>query len=217
MLMASFSGGHGPDPASAAALAPPVMELHGADNPQRREVEQFIGQIYSRRYGARVQAFAPMLVSLRDPGDGGIVAAAGYRQARHGRLYLERYLDAPIESVLAARVEIPPSRGNVVEIAHLSAGRPGAGRALMYLLGPHLAEQGFGWVVCTLTRELRHLLMRMGLAPLALAPADPAALADEASEWGTYYDHQPVVLAGELRSSLRRLADRHSRISRGAS
>lgn len=207
MRMASFSG-ETAGPAPMSALAPPVLEIHGPDDRRRPAVEQFIRGVYQRRYGARVPAFTPLLVSLRDPVDGGIVAAAGYRPAQHGPLYLERYLDSPIETVLAAHAEVAPSRADVVEIAHLSSGRAGAGRAIMFLLGPHLAQQGFGWVVCTLTQELRHLLVRMGLTPLALARAHPAAVADDAADWGTYYEHEPVVLAGELQPSLRRLAHR---------
>jgi hypothetical protein len=206
MPMPSFSDATAADPAPTRALASPLLELHHGDDPRRREVEQFIRRVYLRHYGARVEGFAPVLVSLRDSIDREIVAAAGYRPALHGRLYLERYLEAAVESVIAAHADRPPLRAEIVEIAHLSAGRPGAGRALMFLLGPHLADQGFGWAVSTLTRELRHLLVRMGIEPLALARADARAAADDATDWGTYYEHQPVVLAGELQPALRRLA-----------
>ena len=69
-----------------------------------------------------------------------------------------------------------------------------------------LAAQGFVWVVGTITSELRHLFMRIGVTPLALGVADPAALGAEVTHWGTYYDHRPVVLAGHLHQALRRLA-----------
>jgi hypothetical protein len=76
------------------------------------------------------------------------------------------------------------------------------------MLGPHLAAQGFQWVVSTLTEELRHLFVRLGVAPLALGVADPAALGDGAAGWGRYYNHRPVVLAGQLELALQRLARR---------
>ena len=190
------------------SLGPPQLRLHGPQDADRPEVERFIAGIFARRFGARVPAFAPLLVSLRDPGDGTIVAAAGYRDARQGPLFLERYLAAPIESVLARHAAVAPERGVVVEIGHLAASRAGAGRLLMLQLGPHLEQQGFRWVVCTLTQELRRLMLRLGITPLALAKADPTALADGAADWGSYYEHGPVVLAGELRPALRRLARR---------
>ena len=208
MLMASSSGGGVPSLPPMAALAQARFALHGQGDPERGEVERFIAGVFARRFAARVPAFAPILVSLRDPVDGGIVAAAGYRPARGGPLFLERYLAAPIESVLGHHSDAAPARDVVVEIGHLAATRPGAGQGLMLLLGPHLEQQGFHWVVCTLTRELRHLMLRLGITPLALAKADPAALPDEAAAWGSYYEHGPVVLAGELRPALRRLARR---------
>jgi hypothetical protein len=49
-------------------------------------------------------------------------------------------------------------------------------------------------VVCTLTAELRHLFLRIGITPLALGAADPDALGQDVGRWGSYYDHHPVVL-----------------------
>jgi len=184
-----------------------TLRLHLPGDPRRAAVEAFIRDIYVEHYGARVPAFTPVLVSLVDP-DGEIVAAAGYRSAAAGPLFLERYLREPVEDELAWHAGRPLARREIVEIAHLAAGRSGAGRRLMFLLGPHLAQQRFRWAVATLTQELRQMMVRMGITPLALAPADPSALGEDASLWGSYYEHQPVVLAGEIQPALRRLARR---------
>jgi hypothetical protein len=181
------------------------LRLHLPGQPGRPEVEDFIGGVYARRYGATVHHFAPVLVGLHDA-DGAITAAAGYRSAGDGPLFLERYLDAPVDMVLARHAARPPARPEIVEIGHLAAGRAGAGRRLMLLLGPHLAQRRFRWAVCTLTRELRQMMLRLGVTPLALGAADPSALGDEAAAWGSYYAHEPVVLAGEVQPALRRLA-----------
>lgn len=195
--------------AAQASPRAPSLRLHLRGDPRRPEVEDFIRQVYARRYGARVQAFTPVLVSLADP-DGATVAAAGYRSAASGPLFLEHYLPAAIEEVLAPHAGAAPARRHVVEIGHLAADQGGAGRRLMFLLGPHLAQQRFRWVACTMTRELRKLIVRSGITPLALAPADPAALGGEAAHWGSYYQHEPVVLAGELQPALRCLAARRT-------
>lgn len=187
--------------------SPPRLTVHGVDDPRRSEVEDFIRGVYADRYGAQVQQFAPVLVSLRDS-EGDIVAAAGYRQAAQTPLFLERYLAAPVETLLSAQAGIRPTRERIVEVGHLAASRAGEGRRLILLLGPHLAAQNVQWVVGTLTRELRHLFVRIGVTPLALGTADPAALGDDATHWGTYYDHRPLVLAGQLQQALRHLARR---------
>jgi hypothetical protein len=178
--------------------------MHAVGDAARPAVEAFIGAVYARRFGAELRHFAPTLVSLR--GDGGIVAAAGYRSAAASRLFLESYLDAPIERVLAAHHGTSPARSRIVEVGHLAGARAGEGLQLVRLLGPHLAALGFHWVVCTLTEELRHLFERLGVAPHVLGAADPAALGDHARHWGRYYDHRPMVLAGHLPRALQRMA-----------
>lgn len=192
-----------------APRTPPAaqLRLHGPDDAQRAEVEAFIRAIYAERFGAVLRHFAPQLVSLRDD-DGRLLAAAGYRGAGEQALFLERYLDEPVEAALARHAGQPPARAGVVEVGHLAAGRAGEGRRLILLLGPHLAAQGFQWVVSTLTQELRQLFVRIGVTPLALGAADAQALGAEAADWGDYYAHRPVVLAGHLPLALRRLARR---------
>lgn len=193
-------------PPAGASVLSPRLRVHDVDDAGRGEVEEFIRSVYARRYGAHVRQFAPVLVSVRD--DNGIVAAAGYRPAAQAPLFLERYLVAPVESLLPGHAPLRTARDGIVEVGHLAASKAGEGRRLILLLGPHLAAQNFEWVVGTLTRELRHLFVRIGVTPLALGTADPAALGDEAAHWGSYYDHRPLVLAGHLKLALRRLARR---------
>jgi Thermostable hemolysin len=190
---------------ATSTMNPRGLAVHRLDDPGRAEVEAFIRRVFAERYGATLTAFAPVLVSLRD--DAGIVAAAGYRRA-DSKLFLERYLDEPVDALLALHAGRVPSRAAIAEVGHLAAVRAGEGRRLILQLGPHLAAQGFQWVVSTLTEELRQLFVRIGVAPLALGRADPAMLGDEAKAWGRYYEHRPVVLAGHLHQALRRLQQR---------
>jgi hypothetical protein len=118
-------------------------------------------------------------------------------------LFLERYLDAPVEQLLLGPQTPDDARSGMVEVAHLAALRPGEGRRMMAELGRHLAQQGTHWVISTVTRELRHLFLRMGIAPLALGVADPERLGERALDWGTYYHHEPVVLAVVLAQTQR--------------
>lgn len=189
------------------AAAPSRLQLHPSDSPRRAEIEAFIQAVYRERYGAELRRFAPWLVSLHDE-QGHCVAAAGYRAADGGPLFLERYLPAPVQTLLPAAQGGGPRREAIVEVGHLAAVRAGEGRRLILLLGPHLAQQGFEWVVSTLTQELRNLFVRMGVAPLALGVADPDVLGEQAAQWGSYYDHRPLVLAGRLDAALQTLARR---------
>lgn len=192
--------------------APPAMGMAPTphfcreNDPERLEVERFISEVYARRYGAQVRHFAPVLAYLREGAE--IVAAAGYREAHQSPLFLERYLDAPVEVLLGRGSGVVPGRASIVEVGHLAATRAGEGRRLILMLGAHLAEREFQWVVSTLTHELRLLFLRIGVTPLTLGVANPNVLGAEAAQWGSYYQHSPLVLAGNLPQAMRRLATR---------
>lgn len=198
-------------PSSPSGSGSPLLCVHGPHDAGRAPVERFIHRVFARRFGARVQRFAPHLVCLRDPVSGEIVAAAGYRFADGGNLFLERYLGGPVELHLAQPGQSPVERAGIVEVGHLAAERAGEGRRLIVRLAHHLAGQDVQWVVSTLTEELRHLFVRMGITPLALGLADATALGDQAGEWGSYYEHHPVVLAGQMQPALRWLQRRQAR------
>lgn len=175
----------------------------GPGHPQRAEVEAFIAGIFGRHYGARITHWSPWLVALfrRDRP----IAAAGYRRAGEP-LYLERYLDAPIEDTISAahrgRAIVRPS---IVEVGHFASTYPGDGRRLLRPLARHLATLDCHWVTFTATRELRTLFKHFGLVAPSLGRADPARLGPSASAWGRYFEHKPFVLAGELQPNLARL------------
>jgi hypothetical protein len=168
-------------------------------DPCRADVEAFIAAIYERRYGARIAEWAPTLVASFQGGR--VSAAAGYRRSIQP-LFLERYLDRPIERAITECTGERVSRAEIVEVGHFASSHPGEGRRLMLPLAQHLSAIGCRWVVSTTTQALRTLMCRLGLAPLAIGAADPRRLGAGAEDWGRYYDHAPVVVAGHLPRSL---------------
>ena len=176
-------------------------------SPQREEVERFIHGVYQNHYDADIAGFAPNLMVLRRQVR--IAAAAGWRCAADDKLFLERYLDAPIESVVAGLAGHPVDRHRIVEVGNLAAGRVGGSVDVILALARHLDKLGYEWVVFTATSELIGIFRKLGLPPLALAPANPERLGDEAAAWGSYYDSAPVVVAGRIRLALDKVACRH--------
>jgi len=164
---------------------------------QRADLERFIARRFERAYGATLTHFLPHLLGMRDNG-GRWQAAVGFAGAADGPLFLEQYLDAPIERVLARKIERPVARERVVEVGNLAAVRAGIARILIPALATRLREHGFEIAVFTATRELRNAFERLALGPLVLAPADPACLRGGAGEWGSYYTHAPTVMGGRI-------------------
>lgn len=181
----------------------PVVTTHTvATSPRRQEAESFIRAIFARHYGAEVSTFAPNLMLLEQ--NERVIAATGWRPANAERLFLERYLDMPIEQAMARLAGQPVRRERIVEVGNLAAEKSGSSVHVVVALAEHLSRLGHEWVVFTATSELIGIFARLGLPLLALAPADPARLGADAAAWGNYYDTGPIVVAGRIRLALER-------------
>jgi hypothetical protein len=66
-------------------------------------------------------------------------------------------------------------------------------------LPPLLLSQGRTWIVFTATDTVRGLLARLGAPLYEIAPAS-ARRAPNEDHWGSYYQHDPRVMAGYLPS-----------------
>ena len=173
-------------------------------SPRRQEAEGFIRARFAEHYNAEVTSFAPNLMLLEN--NERVVAATGWRCAGSEALYLERYHDAPNETLKARLAGQPVRREKIVEVGNLAADKPGASIDVVLALSRHLDGLGYEWVVFTATRELIGIFSRLGLPLLALAAADPARLGAEAGAWGSYYETGPIVVAGKIRTALERAA-----------
>lgn len=173
------------------------------DSPQRAETEAFIKAVFARHYDARVNSFAPNLVRFEQ--DERTVAAAGWRSAEQEPLFLERYLDQPIEQAIGQQAGREISRARIVEVGNLATTRNGSSLHVIVNLAREFDHLGYEWVVFTATRELISVFSRLGLPLLALSKADPARLGDEAWQWGSYYDQNPIVVAGLIQLASTRL------------
>lgn len=181
----------------------PVTATHTVPgSPRRAEAESFVRSIFARHYGARVAGFAPNLMLLERHEE--VIAATGWRPADGEQLFLERYLDLPIEQAMARLASQHVRRERIVEVGNLAAEKPGSSIHVVLELARHLDRLGYEWVVFTATSELIGIFARLGLPLLALAPADPECLGSEAAAWGSYYDTGPIVVAGRIRAALER-------------
>jgi hypothetical protein len=171
-------------------------------SPRRQEAESFIRKVFAQHYGADVSAFAPNLLLVE--AHRRLIAVAGWRAASAEALFLERYLDMPIEVAMAQLADQTVVRERIVEVGNLAAEKAGGSIHVIITLSRHLHSLGYEWVVFTATRELIGIFSRLGLPLLALAKADPVRLDDAAGHWGSYYDTQPIIVAGRIQMALER-------------
>lgn len=158
-------------------------------DPQRRLVRE----TYSRAFGAQIDpASHQFLAETRAEGP---LAVLGYTRAGAEPLFLERYLDLPVEAMVAEAFGCAVSRGQIVELGNLAACNGWAAVKLWSRAANDLgAEMEFA--VATLTAPLRAMFARIGLPVTILAPARPTPA--EQARWGSYYEADPQVCAGRI-------------------
>lgn len=176
-----------------------LFDLAECRQDDRATVEHFISDTFAQAYGASVQSFMPRLFRINAK-DGELLAAFGVRSAEKGDLFLEQYLDRPVEQVIQERSGILPARNRVAEIGNLAAIYPGAVRWMIVAMTVMLYEEGYEWVTFTGTSSLRNGFNKLGLYPVEICPASIVRLeASEQARWGTYYDTRPTVMFGNIR------------------
>lgn len=186
------------------ALTPTVIAITSLYSPERRRVERFLEREFRQTYNARITEHYPLLMSVQDD-EGTILGALGFRFAGVEKLFLEQYLDEPIESVLAASCADSTARNSIVEVGSLASHGNGASIFLFTALTAYLAQQGKQYITVTATDFLHRYFMRIGVEPLLLGHAEQARLPDGGVTWGTYYETGPRILAGQILPAYKKL------------
>jgi hypothetical protein len=160
----------------------------------RLATEHFIAAGFLKAYGARLTEFMPELMGLYD---GPLLAAAcGLRPAATSTLFLEQYLEHPVEQVLGRAIATTANRDKIVEVGNLSVARPGYARHFVLWLTLHLRSIGMEWALFSAVPALRNNFRRLGIPMVTLGPAMPERLANHVrANWGTYYEQGPQVTA----------------------
>lgn len=171
----------------------------------RSRIETFIRDRFWQAFTAKPVIRVPELVALCDH-QNTLLAAVGLRCASSGRLFLEDYLNQPLDAAISPLS--PCRRDQIVEIAHLAGVQSGVSRTLFPALTVLLHGRGVQWVAFTGTRSLRVSFERLGVKTRSLGLADPSRLPGGGQGWGSYYEHQPEVLICHLPSGYQILAEK---------
>jgi hypothetical protein len=198
LIESSAAKGHGHRPLGSLLH----LGVAGADAPDRAELEAFVGAAFKRGHDATVTSFMPTLLSFRDHG-GDLRGVVGLRGAAPQPLYLEQYLELPVENAIAAATGQAVRREQVVEVGNLAGANCRAAMRMVALLPGYLLSRDYRWIVFTATSTVRGILQGFGAPLVELAHADGSRVAGSPDRWGHYYEKDPRVLAGFLPESLR--------------
>lgn len=174
----------------------------GPGSPERPELEAFVRSAFARRHEATVSSFMPTLLSFRDAA-GELRGVIGLRGAQPQPLYLEQYLEQPVEAAIATATGQPVRRAEVVEVGNLAGANCRAAMRMVASLPSYLLARDYHWIAFTATSAVRGILAAFGAPLVELARADGSRVTTGNDRWGRYYESDPRVLAGYLPVSRR--------------
>jgi hypothetical protein len=182
------------------------LEAVASGDASRAELEHYVQAAFLTKHGAHVRSFMPTLLAFRDR-SGVLGGVAGVRGAEEGRLYLEHYLDRPVEQALAialaGRGIAPVERDQIAEVGHLAGANCRTAVRMVAQIPAYLLSRRYRWIVFTATSALRGILARFDAPLVELAQADGGRVARTRDDWGRYYETDPRVYAGWLRDAER--------------
>jgi len=171
-----------------------------AGAPERPELEAFVQSAFARKHDASVTSFMPTLLSFRDAG-GALRGVIGLRSAAPKPLYLEQYLEQPVDAAIATATGQAVQRHQVVEVGNLAGVNCRAAMRMVAALPAYVLAQDFRWIVFTATSAVRGILQGFDAPLVELARADGSRVSGGTDRWGRYYENDPRVLAGYLPDS----------------
>jgi hypothetical protein len=188
----------------SASLNAAIVRLHShaqittalsdRDAPDRHELEAFIHKVFKDAYGADIRHYLPLLLSLRNR-KGALLAVCGFRRGNEAPLFLEQYLQGPVEQVLGEKLGEAVNREQLIEVGNLAIGNPRHGRILLAAVSLFLHTQT-EWAVFTATASLCNGLSKLNLQLVELGRATIDSIPEaERAAWGSYYDERPMVMA----------------------
>ncbi len=234
-----------PAPILAGRAAPQALYVNASTQTsnftKNQNAQVFIQQIYEYIHHAKLSYFMPILFSgfSNMPSYAGWLAdddhslpalsptsvAIGLKPIDKAKVFLEQYLQAPIQVEISRVAHEPVSRQRIFEIGNLASGCAGTARLMVAFLVFYLStpvidpvtqrtQSKADWVVCTGTNAVRHILVSMGISSHVVAKATADALdnPEQISAWGSYYEHNPLVLAINV-AEARAVCDSHYRYS----
>lgn len=190
---------------------PADLSVVRREDADRRDLERYVHRRYQEIHGADICDFMPDLFALRGNGHE-LLGVLGFRPAGEGPLFLEAYLDSPIETVLKHRLGTEPKRSVIVEVGNLASSAPGGARWLISLSTALFMGMGLRWAVLTATPALLNSFVKLGITFVPLAAAAKERVANAGRHWGNYYDVDPLVVASDVSQAFHTL---HAQLLKG--
>ncbi|MEJ2743635.1 MAG: thermostable hemolysin [Gammaproteobacteria bacterium] len=178
-----------------------LLSIHAPHNISA--IHRFIAVCFFQEHQAKIDHFLPELITLTSHNNTPY-AALGYQSAAEHALFLEQYLDTPIDVAISTAHGAAVQRSTVFEVGNLAASHPGSTLRLILSLSTFFYEHGFRWLAVTMTQQVHHQFQRLGLESslYRIAPATRSRLLNTSTDWGTYFNNKPYVYVASIEDAL---------------
>ncbi|MEH6617484.1 MAG: thermostable hemolysin [Porticoccus sp.] len=185
----------------------PELKLNGINCHARTEMEHYIAKQFQAVYGASVKDFLPFFLGLRC--NNKLSAVTGICPASTNVLFIEQYLDNPIEDEINHFSAQHVQRSAIAEIGNLAATQRGSSQLLFILLAATLHQANIEWLAFTATPQVQKTIGKLGFQLQPIKEASPLCLNQSSLQgWGNYYDTKPMVVAGRIDEAMDTINDR---------
>lgn len=182
------------------------IHLIQKEDTRYREICDFVCNQYKQHFNCDLRHFMPNHLVLQK-GDA-VMAVAGFRNASTGPLFLEQYLDEPVEDLLLEKMNQFRNRDEIVEVGGFAAVDRLSALQLMLHLSAQLNELEYKTLVCAANKPIQQCLKRSGFSWVVLGEARADRVSQQENDWGSYYRSKPALLAGNIPQSEQQLVKR---------
>lgn len=164
------------------------------------EAVAFSADEYQRHFDCHLRSCYPGYFCLLRGGR--LLAVCGFRGGVRP-LFLEQYLDEPVQTLISHHFGCEIQRAQLVELGGFAVRRGALALPFMSLVAPALVAEGFTCAVATATMPVRRCVSRLGVPFKRLAAAEEGRLQADDTRWGRYYQMRPAVIAGRIGEAIR--------------
>ncbi len=163
----------------------------------RLNIEEFIKTAFQKKYNAKISFFYPNFIVVYK--NQTLVGVLGWQKGNNNKFFLECYLEHNIENVIKTKIGIDLKRDEIIEIGNLATIDSYASFCLFAHVFNNLNTLSSKFIVFTATRSLLSILIKMKITTYILSEAKSSCLnKEDITNWGSYYEHKPIVIASPL-------------------
>lgn len=170
---------------------PMQIRLIDYQHPDWIHVNAFLSEKFKAQFAATLQVF-PLhyLVIYRNKK---ISACMGVTFPSRDAYYAEQYLDDSIENVISQTLDKKIERSDIIQLGSIASSSIYAAVEMIQLGPLYILCLGAKYAICTVTNKLSGLMQKLDINFHVIRQVTQCSLHQDKNDWGTYYEHKPIV------------------------